>query len=178
PGIKRPIKFLHIHGTQNVAGAYVQVYNASTGAHHYFDVPEHPEAESDSMSVVFVGFDNDSTSLAPFGGSVPPANWIGGEDDFEIEITPYDESGQPIDEVTVPVVVVEPSNDADNSTPPDPSEFLNESGEFWDWNMTFTYSSVNEESGDPGFESAPGRILGGNQMINGCCIDGSSEYGV
>jgi hypothetical protein len=177
PGVKMPIKFLHIGATQNVAGVYVQVYNASTGAQYYFDVPEHPTMEeSDTISVVLVGFENDSTGLGPFGGGAPPASWTGGEDDFEIEITPYDDDGQLIDKVKVPVEVDEPNNDTDSPTAPDPSEFLNESGEWWEWSQTLTYNrSTNEETQ---FESAPDVILGGNQIIKGCCIDGFSEYGV
>ena len=59
-----PIKFLHDAAT-NVAGVYIQVHRpaASTAgdplyATYHYDVPELAEnAESDTVSVIFVGFD-------------------------------------------------------------------------------------------------------------------------
>jgi hypothetical protein len=170
PGIPMPIKFLHTGGTQNVAGVYVQVYNASTGAQYHFKVPERP-SESDSISVVLVGFESDSTGLAPFGGGVPPPSWAGAEDDFEIEITPYDESGQPIDIVTVPVEVVESNNDADSPTAPDLCGLVNEGGSWWEWVNSWVLP-VTED-----FEFfGPEYVFKFGTTAKGCCINGVSEY--
>jgi hypothetical protein len=172
PGIKMPIKFLHMGATQNVAGVYVQVYNANTGAHFHFDVPEAKKVGSDSTSVVLVGFDDESTGLAPFGGGATPASWVGAEDDVEIEITPYDESGLPIDEVTVPVVVVEENNEADTATP-DLCGVINEGGGWWEWNFSLI---VDESAANENDSYGPESVLKFSTSAKGCCENGISEY--
>ncbi len=178
-GIPIAVKFLHDELT-NVAGAYIQVHswNASTNAvvngTYHFDVPELNEtAESDTVSVIMVGFDPDSLTGVPPAGAPP----------FDITITPYDESGQPIDNTEVPVVVDAPTgSDVCGLVMP---------GTRWEWenscilNLEYIHTWINfYPAPDPNDSTsvysyfyAPEILYGGDQLIKGCCgNDGISYY--
>ena len=102
-----PIEFLHDAAT-NVAGVYIQVHRpaASTAgdplyATYHYDVPELAEsAESDTVSVIFVGFD-------PTGLELPLS--------LPVTISPYGENGQPLDEIEE-IFTVEESNESSNNS--------------------------------------------------------------
>ncbi len=173
PGVFMPVKFLHDELT-NVAGVYIQVRHFSgstnlvTEATHYYDVPEVPgTAESDSISVIMVGFDPsdfvDPVGVPPAGAPLPT---------FEIAITPYDPNGQPLDATVVPVVVEDMNDNDPNGT----CGLVLPEGEYWDWSMSYIPS--NPWDGDFEFLSSPLDLFKGVQNINGCCgADGNSYYG-
>lgn len=178
-GIPMAVKFLHDELT-NVAGAYIQVHswNGSTNAvvngTYHFDVPELKEsAESDTVSVIMVGFDPDGLV------GVPPA----GAPSFDITIAPYDESGQPLDKTEVPVVVDDPTgSDACGLVMP---------GTRWEWehsdilNLEYVHTWINFNAAYPDlpdsgkiflYHYAPEILWGGDQLIKGCCGNGHSYY--
>ncbi len=169
-GVEMPIKFLHRDTTKNVAGAYVQVHSmvGSGGlATYFYDVPEIPEvAQSDTVSAIGVGF-----NMAGFinSGGVPPAG--GGKPlVFDVTITPYDESGQPLDETIIPVVVDAQSDSKELGSSSCP--LVLPEGEHWKWFYTIT------SDGDPSTEEKIGgpEVITGGQYINGCCIDDVPKY--
>ena len=160
-GVPTPIKFLHDKNT-NVAGVYIQIQNtfiggsAGTFATHYYDVPEVPEtADSDTVSIVIIGFDPGDLELP-----LP----------FHITITPTGPSGEPLDETVVPVVV-EDINDPKNSGSGSCGLVLPQ-GDYWDW-----FLSHDMHGGDTYFWAEPNTIFGGDQIIKGCCVEGNSDYG-
>ncbi len=167
-GLEVPIKFLHRDTTKNVAGAYVQVISMVGGgslATYFYDVPEITEvAQSDTVSVVLVGIDWDG--LKGFLG-VPPAG-LDKPLTFDITVTPYDETGQPLDETVIPVVVDDQSDSEELGSGSCP--LVLPEGEHWKWDWTLT-----KISGITTSESTPDAISGG-QFINGCCVDGVSDY--
>jgi len=166
-GIPMPIKFLHDEQA-DITGVYVQVrsFQGSTGGilygTNFFEVPEVAEtAESDTVSVVMIGFD-------PTDFDLPLS--------FEIDVIPVGPSGQPLDETTIPVVVEElgdPSSGDDCG--------LVMPGFYWSWSHSFiTYPVVTSETPQDSifrFFYAPDVIWDGTQSIKGCCIAGNSDYG-
>ena len=142
--------------------------NLVTEATHHYDVPEVPgTAESDSISVIMVGFDPsdfvDPLGVPPAGAPLPP---------FEIDITPYDPSGQPLDKTVVPVVV----EDINDNDPNGSCGLVLPEGEYWDW--TLSYIPSNPWDGDFEFLSSPETIFGElGQEIRGNCCNGKSTYG-
>jgi hypothetical protein len=158
-GVLMPIKFLHDELT-NVAGVYIQVHgplsggSAGTFATNYYDVPEELNtAESDTVSIIVVGFD-------PADFEFPLS--------FDITIAPYDEGGQLIDETEVPVVI-EDINDPNNSSSGSCGVVLPQ-GSYWDW--FWSYDSIGKVVTDPFY------VAGGDQIIKGCCVGGISDYGI
>lgn len=154
--VKIPVEFLHEDTTKNVAGLYVSY----EGGSFYYVAPELQEAEAnDTVSVILMGFD-------PTGLKLPLS--------FNITLTPYDKSGRPIDQITVPVKI-EPSNDDPNKPglcgldlPP---------GDYWDWSMSY----ILDKNIDKGysFMNYPNKVHGaGGQFIKGCCKDGKSFYNI
>ena len=167
--LKRPIKFLHADTTQNVAGVYVQIKATPGGASSfYYTVPEEPEMDdNDTVSVILAGVDPDG--LVPFAG-MPPA---GGSLIFDVTITPYSESGQPLAEITRPVKISVPKVDLPGATggcglvlPP---------GDYWNWDLSLI--EKGDGSGLLSFYNDPKKVWGaGGQLITGCCINGVSSY--
>jgi hypothetical protein len=168
-GVEMPIKFLHRDTTNNVAGAYVQVssWNGSSQATYHYDVPEIPEvAQSDTVSGIGFGFNLDgfidSGGVPPAGGGKPLV--------FDVTITPYDESGQPLDETVIPVVV-DDADDSDNLGSGSCPLVLPE-GEHWEW-----FATITLKPGLGGMQKYVGpEVISGGQYINGCCVDGVSDY--
>jgi len=165
-----PIEFLHNAGT-NVAGVYLQVHRpeASTAgdplyATYYYDVPELAEsaesAESDTVSVIFVGFD-------PSGLELPLS--------VAVTISPYGANGQPFDEIEE-IFTIEESNESSNNSGRsngDPCPFTTSSAiDSWNWKY-----SVIEVNGKQEFYIAKGRMATYGQTILGCCNPGLSSTG-
>jgi hypothetical protein len=166
-GILIPIEFLH-DALTDVAGVYIQVHgpliggSGGTFAGHYYDVPEVSNtAESDTVSIILVGFDPDDLT-DPAG--VPPA----GSPPFEISIIPYEEDGQPLVKTDVPVIV----DDLDDPNGSGPCGLVLPQGDFWDWEQSY----IIRPNGTLSFHSAPNVIYGG-QEIRGNCCNGKSTYG-
>ncbi len=91
--VKIPIEFLHEDTTKNVAGIYV----GFPGGSFYYVAAELQESEeNDTVSIILMGFD-------PTGLELPLS--------FDITIMPYSESGEPIDQITVPVKIEESNDD-------------------------------------------------------------------
>ena len=160
-----PIKFLHDAGT-NVAGVYIQVHSAAAStagdplyATYHYDVPELAEsAESDTVSVIFVGFD-------PTGFELPLS--------VPVTISPYGENGQLLDEIEE-IFTVEESNESSNisgRSEADPCPFTSAS-EFDSWNWKY---SVIEVNGSIEFYVAQGEMATYGQTINGCCSEAASS---
>lgn len=163
-----PIKFLHRDTTKNVAGAYIQVVSMVGGgslATYFYDVPEITEvAQSDTVSVVSVGIDWDG--LKGFLG-VPPAG-LDKPLTFDITVTPYDETGQPLDETVIPVVLDDQRDSRELGSGSCP--LVLPEGEHWKWDWSSTQIGSRTTK-----RSDPNTIIGG-QYINGCCVDGFSNY--
>ena len=161
PGTYIPVKFLHDTNT-HVTGVFIQVVGVkggSLGASDYFDVPELPDLDEDSVSIVIVGFD-------PPSGSVPFDFPIS----FNIKIEPHDDDGQPLDEITIPVHVDELDDDPDNS-------ICGLTGGYWKWDYSYILPLAG--SSDLFFENSPDKIWGRTgQIIWGSCCAGISIYGM
>lgn len=152
--VKIPVEFLHMDTTKNVAGLYVSYQGGS----FYYVAAELQEAEeNDTVSVILIGFDPTDLEL--------PVS-------FNITLTPYDKTGRPIDQITVPVKM-DKSNDDPNKPgicgldlPP---------GDYWNWSMSY----ILDKDIDKGysFMNYPNKVHGaGGQFIKGCCKDGKSFY--
>jgi hypothetical protein len=162
-----PIEFLHDAAT-NVAGVYIQVHRpaASTAgdpvyATYHYDVPELAEsAGSDTVSVIFVGFD-------PTGLELPLS--------LPVTISPYGKNGQPLDEIEE-IFTVEKSNDGSNisgRSKSDPCPFTTSSAiDSWNWK----YSAI-EVNGSLEFYYAKATNATYGQTILGCCNPGLSSTG-
>jgi hypothetical protein len=166
--IKRPIKFLHEDTTKNVAGIYVQVHATVGGtggsvASYYYDAPEIPDlADNDTVSVIMIGVDP-AGLIDPARGGTPLV--------FDMTITPYDKSGQPLAEAIRSVKISKQKIDPDGNTglcglvlPP-----LG----YWDWDLSLV---ENPSNGTLFFYNDPDKVWGGGQFITGCCINGVSSY--
>jgi hypothetical protein len=160
--VKRPIKFLHIDTTKNVAGVYMQVFiggtGGSVGATYYYDVPEVPEiSESDTVSVVTIGFD-------PVG-SKPPLT-------FDMKIIPYDKNKQPLGQADRHVKITEHNTDPKSNA--GSCGLALPSGEYWRWQCSYIVNS----SGGFSFYNDPNKFFGAEgQFIKGSCCNGVSIYG-
>lgn len=162
-----PVKFLHDAAT-NVAGAYLQIHSPVTGtagdplhATYHYHVPELAEtAEIDTVSVIFVEFD-------PTGLELPLS--------FPVTITPYDENGQPLDEIEEIFTVEESNEGSSNSgrSKADPCPFTSASA-FDSWNWKY---SVIEVNGSIEFYIAQGEMASDGQTVNGCCNEASGSSG-
>lgn len=181
-GIHLPIRFLHENITDNVAGAYFQVVSKSRGgilATNFYEVAELTEtAENDTVSVIMVGFD---PPVIGNSSGVPPAGTPA--DIVDITITPYNEIGQPLDEITVPVSVQELNDDPTNANGSGECSLVNGSGDQWNWDMSFIQYTPQDTIKDPKsnffFYSDPTKVFGANgQNIKGCCTDGVSSYDI
>lgn len=176
-GVLIPIRFLHENITDNVAGIYVQVVSMAGGgglATNFYDVPEHPElAVNDSLSVIIVGFDQ--AGLGNPGG-VPPAG--GAPPTFDVTITPYNESGQPLDEITVPVSVEELNDNPKGENDSGKCGLVIGPDEVWEWEMSYILNpQATSEEDIFSFYADPFKIFGAEgQHINGCCVDGVTDY--
>ncbi|MEJ7739274.1 MAG: hypothetical protein WKF97_17750 [Chitinophagaceae bacterium] len=165
--IKRPIKFLHMDTTKDVAGVYMQLHHSFTGSTstYYYNVPEIPEmAGSDSVSVILIGID--PGGLTDHAG-VPPAGGV----TFDITIVPYDKNGQPLGTTTRPVKLSQPNGPLSGSC-----GLVLPFGDYWDWHLTLI-----EDKNTNGllFYNDRDKIWGsGGQNIKGCCINGISSYNI
>ncbi|MGZ8557612.1 MAG: hypothetical protein ACXWWC_04745 [Chitinophagaceae bacterium] len=164
--LKSPIKFLHKDTTKDVAGIYVQVHIGDIGkitnASYYYDAPETPEMEeSDTVSVIMIGIDPDGLGL-PL--------------DFDITITPYDESGQPLGEANRPVKVNKPKVDPAGNA--GSCGLVLQSGEHWEWVLSVIQAASPAQSVFFDFYSDPYKVFEAEgQFIKGSCCNGYSVYG-
>lgn len=164
-----PVKFLHEDATENVAGVYAQIHVGASGSTFYYDVPEVPDlASNDTASVVLIGIDREGL----IGDSgVPPAGSQEPDIPFEITFVPYDKTGQPVDEVTVPGDISKANTDVTGKC-----GLVNDTGEYWVWLMSYN-SDPNGQVGEKAFLNSPNKIWGANgQLIQGCCTNGVSAY--
>lgn len=155
--VKIPVKFLHMDTTQNVSGIFLQVGAVVGGslASYYYDVPEAAVVDSsDTVSVIMIGIDPTNLKL--------PVS-------FNITITPYNSSGQPIDQAVRPVKIVEHTTDPKGKR--GACGLVTAQNETWDWVMSYMEKST--------FTSTPEKIFGADgQNINGSCCNGVSLYGI
>jgi hypothetical protein len=162
---KLPINFLHEDTTKNLSGVYVQVRFSTIGSTFYYDVAEVKDvATNDTVSTILVGIDQDGIEDS---SGVPPAGGV----PFEITLVPHDPNGQPLGEITVPVVISEPETDLKGTC-----DLVNKPGDFWGWTM----SSITDPAsplGEDIFFNSPNKLWGlDGQNIRGCCTNGVSEY--
>ncbi len=157
-GIEIPIEFLHNKDT-DVDGAYIQVISTIPGsiggsfAPYYIKVPELLNTEeSDSISVVMVGVDDDVELNST----------------FQIKITPYNESGVPLDQTILPVKL---DTQTENVSANVACGLV---GYYWSWFMTNT---MTRENGYFKFVSGPDFVFSVAQELKGCCEDGVSITG-
>jgi len=160
-GVKIPIKFLHDAST-NIAGVYIQVIGATGGVFDYYDVAElHEVSESDTVSAILIGFD-------PADLELPMS--------FDITIVPHTESGQPLDETVLPVIV-EDGNDDPNK--PGSCGIVLPQGDFWHWELSYIEEPSTDSIFRASFVSTPGMVFGaGGQDIKGSCCNGVSIHGI
>ena len=163
-----PVKFLHEDTTKNVAGVYARIYVGSLGSTFYYDVPEVPDiATNDTVSVVLISIDRDGL-LDDLG--VPPAGPSSTDIPFEITFVPYDETGNPTGEVTVPVHISKSDTDLSGEC-----GLVNGTGEYWVWSASYI-SDPNDPNKDFFFNSRD-KLWGlTGQLIQGCCTNGISAY--
>lgn len=151
--IEMPVKFLDKEPGQHVAGVYLQVQTVDGGtvdsSSYYYDVPEVAAADSsDTVSVIRLGIDPT--------GFEPPLS-------FHIVMAPYDDDGQPIDQLDRPVKVEAKDGGSCGLVLPD--------NEHWGWVYSFMMH------GD--FQNYPEKVWeAGGQMIKGSCCAGVSIYGI
>lgn len=154
--IKMPIKFLHMDTTQNVSGVFLQVQGLIGGsfASYYYDVPELAATDSsDTVSVIMIGIDPTDLEL--------PTS-------FNIVITPYNSSHQPIDSAIKPVKIVPHKTNPKGSS--GKCGLVNPQDETWDWVMTYIENT---------FTSTPEMVYGADgQTVQGSCCAGISVYGI
>jgi len=170
--LKGPIKFLHEGSTPNVAGMFVQVKSVGNGAsaQHYFDVPEVEQMKlNDTVSVILMGFN----PIDILTGNVPLPSGGSTSFVFDVVMTPYDDSKQPIASSTRQVKVSKQKIN-ENGTgglcglelPP---------GDFWQWDLSLIEDASS--NGSLIFYNDPKYVWGaGGQLITGCCINGISSY--
>ena len=163
-----PVKFLHEDTTKNVAGVYAQIHVGSSGGTYYYDVPEVSDiATNDTVSVVLIGIDRDGL-LDDLG--VPPAGHSSTDIPFDITFVPYDETGTPTGEVTVPVHISTPDTDLSGEC-----GLINGIGEYWVWGMSYI-TDPTDPTGHIFFNSRD-KLWGlMGQRIQGCCANGVSDY--
>ena len=163
-----PVKFLHEDTTKNVAGVYAQIHVGSSGGTYYYDVPEVSDiATNDTVSVVLIGIDRDGL-LDDLG--VPPAGHSSTDISFDITFVPYDETGTPKGEVTVPVHISTPDTDLSGEC-----GLINGIGEYWVWGMSYI-TDPTDPTGHIFFNSRD-KLWGlMGQRIQGCCANGVSDY--
>ena len=156
--VKLPIKFLHLDTTQNVSGIFLQVEALVGGsfvdASNYYDIPEAPELDSsDTVSVLMLGIDPENLKL-PFS--------------FNVIITPYNSSHQPIAQAIRPVKIQ--SHKVDPKGTSESCGLILPNGITWDWVMSYMEKST--------FTSTPEKVWGADgQIIRGSCCAGISIYG-
>src|SRR4030095_2758884 len=165
--VKMPVKFLHKDTTQNVSGIYVQVQAAVVGgtfnnASYYYDVPEMAEMDSsDTVSVIMIGID--ATNL-----QVPVS--------FNITITPYDSSGQPIAQAIRPVKIAEHKTDPNGNA--GSCGLVLPDDEYWDWELSYILANPITQEHPFYFYNDPYKVFGASgQIIRGNCCNGISVYG-
>jgi hypothetical protein len=162
-GVYFPVKFLH-DTSSNVTGVFIQVVGVKGGpiSSFYFEVPEIPDMDSDTVSVVLVRFDPIESGVPNF--DLPLS--------FNITITPHDENNQPLDVGTVPVKI-DKTNDSGNGSD------CGLTGGYWKWNCSFAGLTESTNPEDYNFYNDPDKIWGRiGQIIMGSCCAGSSVYGI
>ena len=131
-----------------------------TFSSNYFDVPEVPDLDDDTVSVVLVRFDPIESGVTDF--DLPLS--------FNITITPHGENGQPLDEGTIPVKI-DKTNDNYNSSGCGLTEG------YWKWVCSFSGLTESTNPENYNFYNDPDKIWGRTgQLIEGCCCAGISLY--
>ena len=157
-----PIKFLH-DASSDVTGIFLQVVGAKGGmlsASGYFDVPEVPDMDNDTVSVVLVSFDPTIPGLIDV--ELPVS--------FNIKIIPHDDNNQPLDAGTIPVVV-------DNINGNVNSGICGLTDGYWQWICSFSGLNGTDPATDAAFYNDPEKVWGrSGQVVMGCCCDGKSIY--
>jgi hypothetical protein len=154
-GLKVPIQFLH-DKARDVAGVYIQVLPAAAGgvntATYYYEIPEQKEMEnSDTISSIFVGFDETGLELPV---------------DIKIIIAPYDKSGTVIDDDEI-IIRIEKEGQCGFTAPARAGH--------WEWVSSTVAGQTTGNGYTFSFFNAPGKIFDQNRIIEGCCNqDGSS----
>ena len=163
--VKRPIKFLHMDTTQDVAGVFLHV-TGGTGGTFYYDVPEVRDmADSDTVSVIMIGVDPEGLTGTSTG--VPPAG-PGSPVPFTVTIVPYGDKKQPIAEDTRPAIIEKQKVNSAGSC-------SLVTGDFWDWDISVI--PVLGTNGEFVFFNSPQKVWGSlGQNIRGCCENGVSQY--
>lgn len=151
PDIKMPIRISHPQSVV-IGGWYVAVKNST----FYYDVSIDQEEDSDTVSVVIVKVDPDEIEL-PSGGGEQAKN-------IPVEITPYDQNGQPIDVITRVLSVEEPSDICDIRVDGDT---VGGAVSDWIWYSTEIFDS----KGVLKFINGPRQAFNANQEVVGCCAD-------
>jgi len=138
-GIKNRIKILKPAGQQIASGSfYAQVADAKSYITAEFEI------EDETDTIVFMSFDFDPTGLQP------PFS-------FDIKIVPLNESGSPIDEIILPVIIEAPTDGDCNFPYEDIFEWISTEG-FGDFYSAPMYPSIT-----------PGTVIG-------CCSDTGNSY--
>jgi hypothetical protein len=144
PGIKNLIRVSHPE-SRPIKG----VYFAASGSTFYYDAPIQEEEESDTVSIIIFEVNPDDLEK--------PVN-------VPVEITPYDNSNQPIDVIERIITVEDPSdNGCSILQDGDTSNIDNIYGWHWRWTVTL---DMNDQ---PVAINAPGRNHINNFKYQGCC---------
>jgi len=123
-------------------------------------------ADNDEMSALGISFAVPNNAGQGSNNTIP---------DFEISVTPYDESGKPIVETSAPVVVRDLSDNKNFNTDGGTCNIVTEGADVWDWEMTFTPNPPGATKANF-FYAEPTKLIGGGQYILGCCTNGFSDY--
>ena len=144
PEIKNLIRISHPE-SRPVKGIYLAVQ----GSTFYYDVPIDEEEESDTVSVILFEIEPENIEI-PY--------------DIPVDITAYDDSGQPIDILERIITVEKPNNnmcdildDGDTAT--------NDWARTWQWRWT----TLLDQNDQPVRIHAPGRMYYSSQTHSGCC---------
>lgn len=144
PEIKNLIRISHPK-SRPVTGIYMAV----KGSTFYYDVPIDEEEESDTVSVILFEIEGGNIEI-PY--------------DIPVDITAYDDNGQPIDILERIISVEKPKNnmcdildDGDTAT--------NDWSRTWEW----CWTTVVDQNDQPLRIHTPGRMYYASQTHSGCC---------
>ena len=157
--VLKPIKFLHLDKTKDMAGAFIHV-SLSGASSFYYEAPELKQmSESDTVSVIMIGIDPSNLN--------PPL--IG-----ELKIIPYDKNKQPIAQFVRPLKVAKdeeitlPNNDCGLELPV---------GQMWRWVGSYLLPEIIGAEDTLKFYSEPNKVHSPEgQDITGACCNGVSVY--
>ena len=145
PSITMPLRLSNSQG-----GVVKGWYIAIDGSSFYYDVPVDAIEDSDTVSVVLIKFPEDTPAQeAPY--TMP------------VRITPYDENGNPIDQVDTPITVEKPSsNECDILVDGDTAMEAS-----WEWYWYWTL--ITDPNDKATFINAQNRVFKSVQHPTGCC---------